>query len=110
MDENVRHALFKAGISQVRQGLSSDGKYLPYGERSNILVELVQLIVPCLFRLGAQVLGVRASCFQKSISLLFSCIRGFDEKREALDLWAARLRSIVEPPPANVIQIKREAH
>ena len=25
----------------------------------------------------------------------------FDEKREALELWAARLRSIVEPPPAN---------
>jgi integrase len=26
-----------------------------------------------------------------------------DEKRHALELWAARLRSIVEPPPANVI-------
>jgi integrase len=30
-----------------------------------------------------------------------------DEKREALDLWAARLRSIVEPvPAANVIQMR----
>jgi integrase len=29
-----------------------------------------------------------------------------DEKREALQLWAARLRTIVEPPPSNVIQIK----
>lgn len=30
-----------------------------------------------------------------------------DEKREALELWAARLRSIVEPPPAqiNVIEL-----
>ena len=26
-----------------------------------------------------------------------------DEKRHALDLWAARLRSIVSPPPANVV-------
>src|SRR5262249_21083855 len=26
-----------------------------------------------------------------------------DEKREALTLWNARLRSIVEPPPANVV-------
>jgi hypothetical protein len=26
-----------------------------------------------------------------------------DEKREALDLWAARLRSIVEPPPTDVV-------
>jgi len=28
-----------------------------------------------------------------------------DEKREALELWAARLRSIVEPPPPNVVQL-----
>lgn len=28
-----------------------------------------------------------------------------DEKREALDLWAARLRSILNPPPASVIPI-----
>lgn len=30
-----------------------------------------------------------------------------DEKRRALDLWAARLRSIVEPPPANVIPLAK---
>jgi integrase len=30
-----------------------------------------------------------------------------DEKRQALDLWAARLRNIVEPPPANVVSISR---
>src|SRR5437879_9410671 len=28
-----------------------------------------------------------------------------DEKREALELWAARLRSIVEPSPANVVHL-----
>jgi integrase len=28
-----------------------------------------------------------------------------DEKREALELWAARLRSIVEPPPARVVSL-----
>jgi integrase len=31
----------------------------------------------------------------------------FDEKREALTLWAGRLRSIVDPPPANVVPLKR---
>jgi hypothetical protein len=31
----------------------------------------------------------------------------FDEKREALETWAARLRSIVEPQPANVVQLSR---
>jgi integrase len=30
-----------------------------------------------------------------------------DEKREALEMWAARLRSIVEPPPANIITLSQ---
>ncbi len=30
-----------------------------------------------------------------------------DEKRFALDAWAARLRNIVEPPPANVAELAR---
>ena len=29
-----------------------------------------------------------------------------DEKREALAKWAMLLRSIVEPPPANVVALK----
>ena len=32
-----------------------------------------------------------------------------DEKRHALELWAARLRSIVSPPPANVVPLKTRA-
>jgi integrase len=32
-----------------------------------------------------------------------------DEKREALELWAARLRSIVSPPPDNVIKLRATA-
>jgi integrase len=30
----------------------------------------------------------------------------FEEKREALTLWNARLRSIVEPPPENVVELR----
>ena len=30
-----------------------------------------------------------------------------DEKRHALDLWAKRLRDIIEPPPANVVELSR---
>jgi hypothetical protein len=29
-----------------------------------------------------------------------------DEKRQALDLWAKRLRDIITPPPANVVQLE----
>jgi hypothetical protein len=32
-----------------------------------------------------------------------------DEKRRALELWAARLRAIVEPPPENVVHLRAEA-
>lgn len=32
-----------------------------------------------------------------------------DEMREALTLWAARLRSIIEPPPENVVKIPTRA-
>lgn len=31
-----------------------------------------------------------------------------DEKREALDLWAKRLRDIVTPPPANVVPLRAQ--
>jgi hypothetical protein len=31
-----------------------------------------------------------------------------DEKREALRLWARRLRSIVSPPPPNVVPLHAE--
>jgi integrase len=32
-----------------------------------------------------------------------------DEKRHALELWGARLRSIINPPPANVVALKASA-
>ena len=31
----------------------------------------------------------------------------FDEKRDALEQWSARLRGIVNPPPANVINMNK---
>ena len=32
-----------------------------------------------------------------------------DEKRDALDRWAAKLRSIIEPPPPNVVELRAGA-
>jgi hypothetical protein len=32
-----------------------------------------------------------------------------DEKRHALELWAAKLRSIINPPPENVVPLRAEA-
>jgi integrase len=43
------------------------------------------------------------------IQRVYDVYEYFDEKREALELWAGVLRQIVEPPPANVVPIRRAA-
>jgi len=42
---------------------------------------------------------------RKGIARVYDMHKFDDEKREALTLWAAKLRSIVEPAPANVVQM-----
>jgi integrase len=40
-----------------------------------------------------------------NIQRVYDTYEYFDEKREAMELWAGRLREIVTPPPHNVIKI-----
>src|SRR5262249_21968902 len=44
---------------------------------------------------------------RKGLQRVYDQHRYLDEMREALTLWSARLRSIAEPPPANVVAIKK---
>ena len=44
---------------------------------------------------------------RQGLQRVYAQHRYLDEMREALTLWAGRLRSIVEPPPANVVAIKK---
>ena len=46
---------------------------------------------------------------RKGIARIYDQHRFEDEKREALAKWAVLLRSIVEPPPANVVALKATA-
>jgi integrase len=46
---------------------------------------------------------------QKGLHKVYDLHAYRDEKRHALDLWAARVRDIVEPPPANVIPMPARA-
>jgi integrase len=39
---------------------------------------------------------------QKGVHAIYDTYRYQSQKREALELWASKLRTIVEPPPANV--------
>ena len=43
------------------------------------------------------------------IQRVYDVYEYLDEKREALELWAAWLRQIVDPPPANVVPIRKDA-
>lgn len=43
---------------------------------------------------------------RKGIAGTYDVYSYLDEKRDALDRWAAALRAIVAPPPANVIELK----
>jgi integrase len=46
---------------------------------------------------------------KKGLARVYDQHQFVDEMREALEAWAGRLRSIVNPPPANVVPIRRES-
>ena len=43
---------------------------------------------------------------QKGVHRIYDLHRYTAEKRDGLERWASKLRSIIEPPPANVVDIK----
>ena len=43
----------------------------------------------------------------KGLLAVYDQHKFIDERREALDLWAAKLSSIVNPPPANVVSLTK---
>jgi integrase len=45
---------------------------------------------------------------RKGLQRVYDQHRYVDEMREALELWAARLRDIVTPPPDNLVRLKKE--
>jgi integrase len=45
---------------------------------------------------------------RKGIQRVYDLHQYESEMREALELWAARLRDIVTPPPDNVVRMKKE--
>jgi integrase len=45
---------------------------------------------------------------RKGLQRVYDQHRYVDEMMEALELWAARLRDIVTPPPENVVRLKKE--
>jgi integrase len=57
-------------------------------------------------RIGEEVREAVLAHVRPGIKGVYDQHQYLDEKREALTLWNARLRSIVEPPPANVVELR----
>jgi integrase len=57
-------------------------------------------------RIGEEVREAVLAHVRPGIKGVYDQHQYLDEKREALTLWNARLRSIVEPPPANVVDLR----
>jgi integrase len=47
---------------------------------------------------------------QRGIRAVYDRFAYLDEQRSGFELWAARLRDIVEPPPENVVPIREAGH
>jgi hypothetical protein len=57
-------------------------------------------------RIGEEVREAVLAHVRPGIKGVYDRHQYLDEKREALNLWSARLRSIVEPPPPNVVELR----
>jgi integrase len=58
-------------------------------------------------RIGEEVREAVLAHVRPGIKKVYDKYQYLDEKREALVLWNARLRSIVEPPPTNVVSLEK---
>jgi len=57
-------------------------------------------------RIGEEVREAVLAHVRPGIKGVYDRHQYLEEKREALTLWSARLRSIVEPPPLNVVELR----
>jgi integrase len=57
-------------------------------------------------RIGNEIAEAVLAHTRKGIEGVYDVHDYFDEKKEALQLWAGRLRDVVSPPPANVVGLK----
>ena len=57
-------------------------------------------------RIGEEVREALLAHVRPGIKGVYDQHQYLEKKREALTLWNARLRSIIEPPPENVVQLK----
>ena len=97
-------------VARLQQGEGSpryaDGPAIPpwviHDIRRTVRTRLASLRIPDM--VAEMVIGHG----RKGIQRVYDQHSYEDEMREALELWAARLRDIVTPPPDNVVRMKKE--
>jgi integrase len=94
--EQLRAIAIDAGKDAKRVALPS---FVNHDIRRTVRTHLSAL------RIGEEVREAVLAHVRPGIKGVYDKHKYLDEKREALTLWNARLRSIVEPPPANVVEL-----
>ena len=93
-------------LKQIAAGSKKDAKrvtlpgFVNHDIRRTVRTHLSAL------RIGEEVREAVLAHVRPGIKGVYDQHQYLDEKREALTLWNARLRSIVEPPPANVVELR----
>jgi integrase len=99
-----------AGFSKAKAALDTQMKeslgvapppWVIHDIRRTVRTRLASLRVPDM--VAEMVIGHG----RKGLQRVYDQHRHVDEMREALELWASRLRDIVNPPPENVVQLKK---
>ena len=95
---------FQQGEGTPRQADGRPSPWVIHDIRRTVRTRLASLRIPDM--VAEMVIGHG----RKGIQRVYDQHSYEDEMREALELWAARLRDIVTPPPENVVQLKGRRH
>ena len=94
---------FSAAKRALDRAMDAPASFVIHDLRRTVRTRLSSLRVPDA--VAEMVIGHG----RKGMGRIYDQHKYLDEMREALDAWAVRLRSIVEPPPPNVVPMHKAA-
>jgi integrase len=106
---DIKERLDRVMVEELRKIATANGKdpkrvtlpdFVNHDIRRTVRTHLSAL------RIGEEVREAVLAHVRPGIKAVYDKHQYFEEKREALTLWNARLRDIVEPPPTNVVTLR----
>jgi integrase len=98
-------AMMLEELKQIASEASKDPKRVTLPDFVNHDIRRTVRTHLSALRIGEEVREAVLAHVRPGIKGVYDQHQYLDEKREALTLWGARLRSIVEPPPPNVVKL-----